>query len=808
MFNNYVKIAFRNFRKYKGFSVINILGLSIGMASCILILLWVHDELSFDRFHKNADDIYRIIHYKDNFQSRAAGSPAPLGPALKDEIPEVVNFTRFVTLPKLVVNYEKRSFYENKIVLADPAIFDMFTFPFVRGDAKTAFANPGDIVLTETTAFKYFGAENPVGKILQIEGGDFQVKVSAVVNDIPYHSHIQFDFLMSFQIVYQEQIFGVRWGDFNFNTYVQLIPEADHRHISEKVTQVAIAHNCPQIKWDNRKFFLQSLTDQHLDSGTQPAGVEITAPIGDKTEVYVFSIIASFILIMACINFMNLSTARSANRIKEIGIRKTLGANRTQIIAQFFSESFLTAGLSILISIVLVEITLPAFNNFTGKNLSIDYFNVMTIPGILGFTFVTGLIAGSYPALHLSSFHPIATLKGQKFKALNIRNRNSDSQRSSAFRKTLVVFQFTLSIGLIIGTLVIYKQLELLRNKNLGFDKENLLILPVREGFAAEYESMKNRLLALPGVLSLSAKDWLQVRSERNTNGYWWEGQNPSTDVKNISHIRVDYDYFKTMNIKIVEGRAFSKEFQTDANEAFIVNQEAVKTMGLTSPVGKQFSLYDKKGKIIGVMENAYFTSLHHEINPQVYHVLTDMNRARGYGGIFIKVAGEDLPKTISAIKSVWEEVNPISPFEYRFFDETIAAKYKAENQASTIIRLFSLLAILISCLGLFGLASFTSEQRTKEIGIRKVLGASMAGIIRLMNADFIKWILAAYIIATPIGYFAMNLWLQNFVFRISMRWWYFAVAGILTLIVALITVSYQSIKAALSNPVDSLKYE
>ncbi len=808
MLRNYLKIAFRNFRKYKGFSFINILGLAVGMASCILILLWVQDELSFDRFHKNADDIFRIIHCKDNFQSRGAGSPAPLGPALEDEIPEVVNFARFVTLPKLVVNYERQSFYENKIVLADPAIFDMFTFPFVRGDAKTAFANPGDIVLTEASAYKYFGEEDPVGKILLLEGGDYQAKVSGVVKDIPYNSHIQFNFLLSFQIVYHGRMFGVRWGDFNFNTYVQLVPGTDHRHISEKATQVAIAHNCPQIKWDHRKFFLQPLADQHLDAGTQPAGVEITAPLGNKTEVYIFSIVAAFILALACINFMNLSTARSTNRIREIGMRKTIGANRSQLILQFFSESVLTAVFSILIGIVLVEIFLPAFNNFAGKNLSIDYFNAGAILAILGFTLVTGLFAGSYPALYLSSFHPVATLKGQKFLSLNLKKKNIDNSKSSNFRKTLVVLQFTLSIGLIIGTIVIYKQLELLRTKKLGFDKENILILPVREGFASEYESMKNRLLALPGVKSVSAKDWLQVRSQHNTSGYWWEGQSPSAEVKYISHIRVDYDYFKTMNLKLSEGRAFSKDFPTDANEAFIVNQEAVKAMGLTSPVGKQFSLYDNKGKIIGVMENAYFTSLHHKINPQVYHVLTDMNQARGYGGIFIKVAGEGLPQNISAIKSIWEEMNPISPFEYQFLDETIAAKYKAEKQASTIFRFFSSLAILISCLGLFGLASFTAEQRTKEIGIRKVLGASTFGIIQLMNIEFIKWILAAHFIAMPIAYYAMNIWLQNFAFRISMKWWHFVFAGILTLLVALITVSYQSIKAALSNPVDSLKYE
>lgn len=796
MLKNHLKITFRNIKKHKAFSFINIAGLSIGLACSILILLWVQDELSYDRFHENADNIYRIVNYRGDYQNRGAGTPAPLAPALKSEIPEVVNFTRFAPIFKVVVRHNDNIFYEDRIVLADPAIFEMFSFPFIQGDARTALSDPNNVVITEEMAKKYFGNVDPIGKILFFEDGE-GAKVTGIINNIPYNSHIQFDFLLPFQLVYDKRIMSTYWGDYNFNSFVQLSGSADIQVLSQRVTEVARTHNDPAVKYGKLNFSLQPLKDIHLDAGTAKAGVEKMAPLGDRKYVYIFSVIAFFVLFIACINFMNLSTARFIRRAKEVGLRKVVGANRAQLIGQFFGESLLLTSIAGCIAVLLVELFLPSFNQLSGKYLSISHLDYRFLLGFIVIVVTAGIIAGSYPALYLSSFKP----------AVVIRGILKTGPQSTLFRRILVLVQFSISIGLIIGTSIVYQQRQFIRDMDLGFAKENVILIPVRENIGTGYEIVKQQLLQNPNILGVTVKDWLQIRSQRNTTVAEWEGKLPSHRVA-FSHVRVGYDYLDILNLKIIEGRNFSKDYPTDATEAFIVNKEAVRAMALESPVGTQFSLRGKKGKIIGVIENANFSTLHQKINPQVYHIIDNVNQAFAYGAILIKVREANTTQAIMIIEDMWKDINPNSPFEYHFLDESIEQRYKSEKQISVVFNTFAFLAIFISCLGLFGLTAFEAERRTKEIGIRKVLGASIFSIVHMLSLEFAKWVLLANIVAWPVAYYFMLKWLQIFAYRINLDWWIFVLAGGLTLVIALLTVSYQAIRAATANPVESLRYE
>jgi ABC-type antimicrobial peptide transport system permease subunit len=796
MLKNFLKITFRNIKKHKGFSFINIAGLSIGLTCSILIFLWVQDELSYDRFHENVDNIYRLVNYRGDYQNRGAGTPAPLAPALKNEIPEVVNFTRFAPIFKVVVRHNDNIFYEEQIVLADPSIFEMFSFPFTQGDASTALSDPNNVVITEEMAHKYFGNVDPIGKTLFIEEG-MGAKVTGVINNIPYNSHIQFDFLLSFQLLSEERIMSTFWGDYNFNSFVQLSGRADIKDLSQRVTEVARTHNDPGVKYGKVKFSLQPLKDIHLDAGTAKAGVEKMAPLGDKKYVYTFSAVAFFVLFIACINFMNLSTARFMGRAREVGLRKVVGSSRAQLLGQFFGESLLHTSLAGCTAVLLVELFLPLFNQLSGKHISISHLDYRFLIGFIMIVFTAGIIAGSYPAFYLSSFKP----------AVVIRGIVKTGPQGSLFRRILVLVQFSISIGLIIGTSIVYKQRQFIRHMDLGFSKENIILIPVRENIGTGYEIVKQQLLLDPYILGVTVKDWLQIRSQHNTTVAEWQGKLPSHRVA-FSHVRVDYDYLDTLNIKIIEGRNFSKDYPTDETEAFIVNEEAVRAMGLESPVGVQFSLQGKKGKIIGVVRNAQFSTLHQTINPQVYHLIDNVNRARAYGSIFIKVREANTAQALMAIEDMWKDINPNSPFEYHFLDESIEQRYKSEKQINLIFNSFAFLAIFISCLGLFGLAAFAAERRTKEIGIRKVLGASIFGIVQMLSLEFAKWVLLANIVAWPVAYYFMWKWLQNFAYRINLEWWIFILSGLLALGIALLTVSYQAVRAATAIPVKTLRYE
>jgi putative ABC transport system permease protein len=810
MLKSYFKIAIRNILRFKLYSFINIIGLSVGIAACALIMLWVQDELTFDRFHKNVDNIFRVINYQGNFEDRGAGTPAPLGPAMKEEIPDVVNFVRFASAPrKVVVKYGKNIFYENRISFADPSVFEVFAFPFVEGNPKTALSGLSDVVISQNIAHKYFGDEEPIGKTLTIEGTE-NVLVSGVIRNIPSQSHIQFDFLVSFENIYASHMYGTRWGDFNFNTYVQLRSNAYNADFSRKLTDIAASHNCPQVVYGKLKFGLQPMNEVHLDAGVAPAGTEITAEPGDKNSVLIFSLIALFSLGIACINFMNISTARSETRRKEVAVRKTLGAYRYQLIGQFVGESIImTLGASI-IALGLVELVLPPFNSLTGKNLALNLLDMKSILDLTAIAILTAIAAAIYPALYLSSFHPIDRLK-ERISGFGLVFKGMVKRSGASFLRTfLVVAQFSLSIGLIICTLVALEQLKYMQDKNLGFDKDNVVVVPVRENFGTKYAMIKDQLLQNSSIVGATAEEWFQIQGPRNTGGYGynWEGNPDPSRSPMISHTMVDYDFIKTMNIKMVDGRDFSKDHPSDANEAFIVNQEAVKMMGLKSPAGKYFRLYDQEGKIIGVMQDAYFSSLHKKVEPLVYHILTDVNNAQAFGAMLVRVKGSQISEGISAIEKIWKAQNPNSPFEFQLLDEAINNRYVSDQRTQKIFGAFAFIAIFISCLGLFGLAAFTAQTKRKEIAIRKTLGAPASKILASLAGDSAKWVVIANAISWPMAYYFMNNWLKNFAYRTDINPWIFVASGAMALVIALLTVSSHAIRAATANPVESLRYE
>jgi putative ABC transport system permease protein len=793
MFKNYLRTTFRNTARHKGYSFINLAGLAIGMTCTLLILLWVKDELSYDRFHENGKDIYRIMSYGTRYMIEGFdGTPAPLAPAIKEEIPGIVNYVRFSDVPKLVVKYGDKAFYETRGLIADPSIFEVFTFPFVKGDPKTAFSEPLDIVITERTAKKYFGDEDPVGKILEVEGKPATVK--GVIQDIPHNSHIQFDFLSSYQFIQKLTSYGMSWGSFNFVTYVQLEANRDPKETGKNITAVADKNNCPQVK-DGVEFRLQPLSAIHLDSRASHRNY---IEVGDRKYVYVFTIIAVFVLFIACVNFMNLSTARSTTRAKEVGMRKTVGASRRQLIMQFFGESLFMTSFACIFALILVLTLLPAFNQITGKELKLDLIDIQIVLGLTGIVLLTALTAGSYPAIYLSSFRPVRVLKGVL---------KSDG-RGQTFRRVLVVIQFTLSITLLIGTSVAYNQIRFLRHAKLGFNTENIVYVPIKENIGKRYDAFKAELLGNSNILSVAAQYYLFAEEGSfRTTDYDWEGREEGQEVDIVLNL-VDYEFIPMMGLELLEGRNFSREYATDPSQAYILNEEAIKAMGIQDPVGKRFSSGKREGTIIGVLKNAHFRSLHVEIEPHVFFFLSNPAGATQYGVVLIKVNGSKTEEALATVKGAWESFNPISPFEYHFLDQKYDSLYRKEKKIGTILNTFTLFAIVISCLGLLGLASFLTEQRTSEIGIRKVLGASESGIIFLLSKQFTKWVLIANLFAWPAAYFIMSEWLKSFAYRVNIGIWVFVLSGMMAVGIALATVGFQALKAARANPIDSLRYE
>lgn len=785
MIKNYLKIALRNIKKHTWYSFINIAGLAIGMTCCILILLWVQDELSYDRFHENASDIYRVIQ-DINFADHSTTwtiTQGPLGPSLKKDFPEIINATR-ITGRGLRLTHNDRSFDE-VVGMADPSIFEMFTFPLIKGNPATALSDPNSIVLTEEMAEKYFGDENPIGKTIQADN-EYDFLVSGVLKKIPHNSHLQFDFIIPF-IFGRELNYTVdRWGNSQFRTYVQIQKGIPVQEVIQKIS--GYLYEKPTIEKDAR-LNLQPLTRIHLHSN-----YEFDSAHGDITYVALFSLVAFFILFIACSNFMNLATARSGNRAKEVGMRKVAGAHRSSIIKQFFGESILLAFIALFFSLIIVKLLLPAFNNLAAKELSMNISgNLLGLLMLFGIALLTGIISGSYPAIFLSSFQPVKVLKG------SLRS----GQKGSVFRKILVVTQFSLTILLIICTGIVHNQLNYLRNKKLGYDKEHMIYMGMRGDMRVKFNTLKNELLINSNISGVTASSNVPTYGYTFSNSLWrWEGQNPDEEIL-MRAVFIDYDYFKTFGMEIAEGRSYSKEFSTDTTEAIIVNEAAVKAMRMKSPLGKRLSINEQNFQIIGVVKNYNFRSLRQGIDPLILLFEPQASRV-----LFAKLKSENISQTIGYIEKIREKFAPGYPSNYHFLDEALDDLYRSEERVGTIFRYFSVLAIFISCLGLFGLASFMAEQRTKEIGIRKVLGATVSNIVLLLTKEFTKWILVANIIVWPIAYYAANKWLQGFAYRTTIGLWIFILAAAMVLFIALLTVSYQSFKAATANPIDSLKYE
>jgi len=790
MFKNYFKIAIRNLFRHKGYSCINISSLALGMACTLVILFWVQDELSYDRFHQNADAIYRVnVEWKEN-SAKWAKTPGLLAAAMQAEIPEVINAARLHKRPKLVIRYGEKAFYEENKLRADPTLFEMFSFPFVKGNRENW--TPG-IVITESMARKYFGDAEPLGKVLNVNNW-YDVPVTGVIRELPHNSYMQFDCVLQLESLKRFWPGGFTWGNFSHETFVQLRAGADPAVAGAKITKVLLK-NFPQISPYVNKLYLQPLTEVYLTAGI--GGSQFVN--GDRKYIYIFSIIAFVVLLIACINFMNLSTARSLNRAKEVGLRKVIGSSRMQLLKQFLGESVLLAVVAAVLAIILVEMLLPAFNQLAAKTLKLDYSDIRLLLGLAMITLVTGIVAGSYPAIYLSAFKPIAVLKGGQLESGN---------RRAGFRRLLVVTQFAFANILIISTIVIHRQLHFMTHTKLGFDKDNVVYVPAKANFGAQYEAVKHELLQRPEILGVAANGCLPTNT-LNTSLIFWEGKATDREYP-VETNAVDCDYFELLNMEFVAGRNFSQQHATDAASAFILNEEAAKMMEMESPIGKEIRVGQKQGTVIGVVRNAHFKSLRQKIEPQIFHLLTDYNSELVdlFGIVMIKIRGNSIPPALAGIERVWKSANPNHPFEYHFLDETYDRLYNQEKRTSTLFNYFTVLAISISCLGLFGLAAFVAENRTKEIGIRKVLGASVAGVVALLSKDFVKLVFLANLVAFPIAYFAMNKWLQDFAYRIDIGWWVFALAGGIALLIALLTVSTQAIKAALANPVEALRYE
>jgi putative ABC transport system permease protein len=791
MFWNYLKVTWRNIKRYKGYSSINIIGLAVGLACCILILLWVQDELSYDRFHAKADDLYRAVtEYQKTVPSTHYWPVcAPLAPALKEDYPKIIKATRFTRLRReQPVKYGDKSLLEAQICLTDPDFFEMFTFPLLQGDPASALSNPNSLVITEEMATKYFGSENPLGKTLNINN-EHDFTVTGIMKNIPHNSHLKFDFLVPFiRIEDFEKEWAVldNWTLNGFATYVLLQKNTSLQELNHKIKDFILKH----VAESKDLLYLQPLKDIHLYSSHIQFGIEGQ---GNIKYVYIFSVVAFFVLIIACINFMNLATARSSNRAKEVGLRKVVGARRPQLIGQFFCESVLMALLSLILAVILVELFLPAFRNLSGKPLDLGFSNNINILlTIVVMTLITGFLSGTYPALFLSSLRPVKVLKG----------RLKTEERGYLFRKILVVSQFSLSILLIICTILVSNQVDYMRNRKLGLDKEQVVYLPIRSEQVDKYDPLKIELLKNTGIRNVAASSNIPTYGViLTTDNFTWEGKDPE-DIKVLHVTSTGYDFIETLNMEMIQGRSFSEEYRSDEN-AVVINETAQKMIGMEDPVGKLLMQRDTELPIIGVVKDYHFRSLHSEIEP-----LLLVNAPSLYRYILIKLDSGDIPSTLANIESTWKTFFPDSPFEYHFLDEAYDKLYRTEQRMGTLFNYFTGLAVLISCLGLFGLASFMAEKRTKEIGIRKVLGAPVSGVVILLNKEFIKWVLIANIVAWPVAYYAMSKWLQGFAYRTNIGVWSFALAALIALAIAVVTVSYKSIKAATANPVESLRYE
>lgn len=788
MFKNYLKVTLRNIKRHKAFSFINIAGLAIGLACCLLISLWVLDELSFDRFHEHSDRLFRVEADEDysGRKMHTITSPVVLAPTLEKEIPEVLFASRFTRFGGLQLTYRDNSFFERDVRAADPSFFSMFSFPLLKGNANSALDEPFSIVLSERMAEKYFADEDPVGQIILAEN-KFELTVTGVIQNPPSNSSLQYDWIIPFQFVYdQMQRMPDDWGD-AISTYVLIQESSAIPLLNKKITDLILRYKNQESK---NVYSLNPLTRLRLFTRARSGRLA-----GNIQYVYIFSLIALVVLLIACINFMNLSTARSANRGREIGMRKVVGALRRNIIQQFYGESLLFTVSALFIALILVALLLPAFNVVSGKMISVSVLlEKKILLTFFAITLFTGFIAGSYPALLLSGFGPVKVL----------RSGLGAGAKNSFFRKALVVLQFALSIFLIIGTGVVFNQVRFMKGKELGYDKEHLLLVPMRGGVISSYSALKTELAKNPAVLRLSAMSRRPSFIGDYARNVTWTGKDPQQEVR-VIFSAVDFDFTSTLGIELIAGRDFSLDFSTDARGAFLVNEETARLIGKDTVIGEDFSMFGMQGKIVGVMKNFHFQPLQRNIQPLVVLKAPNPN---WLGNMLIRISPENVSSSIKSIEASWKKALPGYPFEFSFLDEDFDLAYWRVERMGKLLGYFAFLAVLIACLGLFGLASFTAEQRTKEIGIRKILGASVSGITLSLCRDFAKWVFFANLIAWPLAYFVARKWLNDFAYRTGPAWSLFVFTGVLALGIALLTVSYQAMKAAQANPVEALQYE
>jgi ABC-type antimicrobial peptide transport system permease subunit len=784
MLKNYLKIAWRNLWKNKTFSLINILGLALGMACSLLIMLWVQDEMKMDRFHANDARLFSVM--ENQFYSGAintyAATPGLLAEAIVKDIPEIEMASQVLWEEQPV--FRVKDIFDNekgRYVQGD--FLNMFSFELAQGDKNTALKRPDGVVISKKLAEKYFKGQDPIGKTIRVDNKD-DVIVTGVLKEIPAYSSMKFEFLMSYDRWVKGNEWAKEWGNNGPRCVVLLSKNANVEKVNAKIKDYIKTKN----KNSNVELFLINYGKSYLYSKWE-AGKQN----GGRIEyVRMFTIVAIFILVIACINFMNLATARSVKRAKEVGLRKVVGAYRSSLVGQFLGESVLITFLSLLFALLIVLVLIPSFNNLTEKRLTLDFFNPFLWIWLIGLTIITGIVAGSYPAIFMSSLNPVTILKGAlKFKP-----------SATYFRQGLVVFQFGLSILLILSMIVIYRQIDYIQTKNLGFSRENMLYIPdIEKGMAENFASFKQALENEAGIKSVSHAQASPLDVGSSTMGISWPGKD-TTQQMLFSVNPAGYDYIKTMGIQLLDGRDFSREYGTDSTN-YLINEAAAAKIGYKDPVGKELTMWGKKGKIIGLMKNFHIGSLHVPIDP----LIVNLQPAKTVWGVaLIRTQAGQTDLAIRNIEKVFKRYNPGLPFKYHFADEEFGNQYKAENVVSKLANYFAFLAIFISCLGLFGLAAFTAEQRTKEIGVRKVLGASVGNLVGMLSADFVKLVGIAAIIAFPVAWYFMQSWLEKYAYRIDLEWWYFVAAGIAALIIALVTVSFQAIKAALMNPVKSLK--
>jgi len=810
MFSNYFKIALRSILKHKAHSFINIMGLAVGLACVVLILLFVQDELSYDTFNKKADRIYRVTREWLNDDGATslhlARVAPPIGTLLQHEYPSTVDdMVRLLDAGTVSFTVGQKQFVENRIYFAEASFFNIFSFRMIEGDPKTALSQPMSVVLTQSTAGKYFGDQPALGKSILYDGKQ-AVKVTGVVQDVPHNAHFHFDMLVSF--VTLKNLPGADdldrdWGSNNYATYLLLSPHASAKELQASFPQFLDKYYGRALRefgidlqgrlpHETNVLHLQNLLDIHLHS-------HLTTELdvnGDIVNIWLFSAIGGFVLLIACINFMNLATARSAQRAREIGMRKVLGAYRKQVMIQFLGEAVLTAVIAFVLALVSAQLTLPALNVFIGKELSLASF---LHPGMIGagllLVIVVGLLAGSYPALVLSSFRPLQVL-----------GAGMNRSRKSMFRKVLVVGQFGISITLIICLAVVYQQLDHVRTKNLGFNKEHLVVLPCYQPIRENLQTVKARLLEDPNITNVSASRLVPSNMLLNNWGAQvMDGTEPRQLRFRLAVQEIDYDFFSTYQIPLVAGRYLSREYATDDTAGFMLNETAAGALGWTpkESIGKGMIYGGRKGRVVGVVRDFNFETLRNKIVPIIFLI-----NPRGFRRVTVRLAGTDIPGSLAFLQKVWKEYEPDLEANYNFLNDRYDTLYRSDQRLETLISIFAFLAVFVACLGLFGLASFMAERRTKEIGIRKVLGAGVGSLTFLFSREFLWLVLLANVIAWPIAYYAASRWLEEFAYRIEPTIGLFAGAGLLALLIALLTVSWQALRAAWTNPVESLRYE